>query len=119
MSDLVSCSKCGKIHPRGYKCGTRKYKDTQERTLRSSYKWTMKSKQIREEANGLCEVCRDNGIYTYKGIEVHHILKLSDYPEGLLEDDNLVCLCVEHHKEADEGKIDIDYLRGLAKRRTV
>ena len=116
--DLKSCSKCGRIHPRAFKCNVgRKYEQTNERKLRSSSAWTRKAKQIKEDAKGLCEVCRDRGIYTYNGLEVHHITKLAENPDGLLEDDNLVCLCVQHHKEADAGEIDADYLRELAKER--
>lgn len=114
---LVSCSKCGKLHPRGYKCGTRTYRQTNERELRSKYVWTKKAKQIKDDAMGLCEVCREQGIYTYDGLEVHHITKLKDDPNGLLDDNNLICLCVEHHKQADEGKIAPEYLREIAKRR--
>lgn len=116
--DLKSCSRCGRIHPRGQKCNFgRIYEKTEERKLRSSAAWTRKAKQIKEDANNLCEVCRDRGKLTYNGLEVHHITKLSDDPTGLLEDDNLVCLCVEHHKEADAGKIEKEYLQELARER--
>ena len=117
--DLKSCSKCGKIHPRSFKCETpRKYTKTDESRLRSSYRWTKKAKQIKNDALGLCEVCKALGVYTYEGLEVHHITKLKDDPNGLLDDDNLVVLCVYHHKQADEGKIDADYLREIVRERT-
>jgi 5-methylcytosine-specific restriction endonuclease McrA len=77
----------------------------------------MKSKEIREKANYLCEVCRDNEVITYDGVEVHHITKLSEDESLLLDDYNLICLCQEHHKAADAGQIDRDYLRELAKAR--
>jgi 5-methylcytosine-specific restriction endonuclease McrA len=116
--DLKSCSRCGRIHPRGFKCNVgRKYVRTEEKRLRSQYSWTQKAKQIKEDAQGLCEVCRKQGILTYNNLEVHHITKLSEEPEGLLEDDNLICLCVRHHKEADNGEIDADYLREIARER--
>ena len=116
--DLKSCSKCGKIHPRGVKCEIgRKYQSSQERKLRSTYMWTKKAKQIKADAMGLCEVCRAQGLYTYDGLEVHHITKLKDEPSGLLEDDNLITLCVYHHKQADDGELDADYLRELVKER--
>lgn len=89
----------------------------QERELRSSYAWTKKSQEIRERANYLCEVCRDQGVYTYKELEVHHIVKLRDDKELLLDNNNLVCLCVKHHKEADDGILNADYLKDLAIRR--
>lgn len=114
--DLKSCSKCGKIHARGFKCNVgRVYGKTSENKLRSSYAWTKKAKQIKDDANGLCEICRAQGLYTYEGLEVHHITKLREDPSGLLDDDNLITLCVYHHKQADDGELDADYLRELVK----
>lgn len=115
---LVSCGRCGKVHPRGYKCNKgRIYTKKENDRLRSKYAWTKKAKQIKDDAKGLCEVCKAQGVYTYEGLEVHHITKLSENPDGLLDDDNLICLCVFHHKQADAGELDADYLRGLAKER--
>lgn len=114
--DLKSCSKCGKIHPRGFKCSAgRIYSKTSDDKLRSKYAWTKKAKQIKEDANGLCEVCKAQGVYNYDNLEVHHITKLRDDPNGLLEDDNLICLCTYHHKQADAGEISAEYLKGLVK----
>lgn len=82
--------------------------------MRSSWAWTIKAKEIKERANNLCEVCKQNGRYTYNNLEVHHITKVADNPDGLLDDSNLICLCVEHHKQADKGLIDKNYLTRLA-----
>ena len=110
-----ACSKCGKIHDSRQQCKSfRVYQTTNERALRSTSRWKEKSLEIRERANWLCEVCRDQGVYTYDGLEVHHIEKIKDRKDGLLDDSNLICLCVEHHKLADAGKIDKEYLRKLA-----
>lgn len=113
-----SCSKCGKIHSGNYKCskGT-VYAGGEERKLRAKYAWAKKSKEIRERASNLCEVCRDKGIYTYNNLEVHHIEKLKENPQGLLDDNNLVCLCVMHHKQADSGQISKEYLKALVSKR--
>ena len=117
-----SCSRCGKIHPKGYVCkvGIRKkrYKYTYEESkLRSKGVWTEKSKQIREDANYLCEVCKDKGIYNYRDVSVHHIEKLRDRPDLLIEDTNLICLCKGCHRMADAGMIDKEYLKKLAQER--
>lgn len=103
-----------------FKCqkGGRVYREIDnERHLRSSYQWTKKSKEIREKANHLCEVCRDEGRYTFDNLEVHHIVKVTEDKTLLLDNYNLVCLCQEHHKKADVKKIDADYLRRLAVKR--
>ena len=116
--NLVSCSRCGRMHPRGYKCNVgRVYKKTEIDKKRGLYAWTKKSKQIRADSLNLCAVCLDQGRYTYEGLEVHHIEKLNEKPEGLLEDDNLICLCVYHHKQADAGELTKEYLRELVAKR--
>lgn len=115
---FITCTKCGKIHPDNYKClvGVQ-YNGGKERKLRSTWAWTNKSKEIRERANHLCEVCRAQGIFTYKDLQVHHITKVKDDETKLLDNENLICLCEEHHTLADEGKIDKDYLIKLARER--
>ena len=110
-----ACSRCGKIHDSRFKCNVGKvYTGGEERKLRSSYVWTKKSKEMRNSAQYLCEVCRDLGIYNYENLEVHHIDRLADNHDKLLDDDNLIVLCVKHHKMADAGELDKEYLRKLA-----
>lgn len=117
---FYACSRCGKIHPKGYVCKVEKkhYKYSyKESRMRSKSAWTEKSKQIREDANYLCEACKDKGIYNYRNLEVHHILKLRDRPDLLLDNYNLICLCKDCHRLADAGIVSVDYLQELAKRR--
>lgn len=115
---LKACSRCGKIVDYNHKCNKGKiYKKNDIDKLRSTSRWTNKSIEIREASNYLCSVCLDEGIYNYDNIEVHHIEKLQDRQDLLLENDNLICLCKYHHKLADENKIDKDYLYSLVKKR--
>lgn len=115
---LRSCSYCGRIHDTNYKCNSRLRVETEEYKLRNTYKWHDKSREIRERALHVCEVCKDKGsVNAGDNIEIHHITKLRDDPNGLLDNYNLVCLCVSHHKSADAGEIDPDYLRKLAQQR--
>ena len=88
-----------------------------ERKLRSTNSWKEKSKEIRERANHLCEVCRDQGEITFDTLEVHHITKLSENETLLLDNYNLICLCTHHHKQADNNLIDKNYLLRLARQR--
>jgi len=115
-----SCSRCGRIHDANEKCpikSPRVYPKTEDRQLRNSWEWQKKSREIREKANYLCEVCKQEGKYTYDLLEVHHINKLKDHPEGLLDNLNLICLCNYHHRLADAGEIKKEYLLKLAKDR--
>ena len=113
------CSRCGKIHTQGFTChaGKRIYRGGSERALRSTYKWTEKSKDIRDKAHYLCEVCKAEGRLTYEGVEVHHITKVKDNTDLLLDDYNLICLCTAHHHAADHNQIDKEYLLSLARQR--
>ena len=118
---LRSCTKCGRIHDINFKCnGGGRLPQTAEQALRRRTSWTNKSREIRERSKYLCAVCLDKGeARADDDIEVHHIRKLRDYPEGLLEDDNLVCLCTLHHKQADNGILSAEYLRELAQKRDI
>ena len=110
-----SCSRCGKIHDYNFKCNKGKiYKQNNIDKLRSTNRWTVKSIEIRQNSNYLCSVCLDEGIINYKDIEVHHIIRLQDEPDKLLDNNNLIALCKYHHKLADNGKIDKEYLFKLA-----
>ena len=113
------CSRCGKIHTQGFTChaGKRIYRGGSERAMRSTYKWTEKSKDIRDKAHYLCEVCKAEGRLTYEGVEVHHITKVKDNTDLLLDDYNLICLCTTHHHAADHNQIDKEYLLSLARQR--
>ncbi len=112
-----SCPRCGKIHDTNYKCNAGRIKRvlTNDMKLRNLNAWHMKSEEIKDRSNYLCSVCLQSHIYTYDRLEVHHIDKLREHPERLLDNYNLICLCKYHHKEADDGIIDKEYLFKLAK----
>ncbi|MEA5151975.1 MAG: HNH endonuclease signature motif containing protein [Oscillospiraceae bacterium] len=118
---LKACQFCGRIHAKDYDCGKRPKRTRYARDEREAGRYTSafaaKSREIKERASYLCEVCIDKGRLSYEGVEVHHISKLRDRPDLLLDDANLVCLCQRCHRRADRGEIDADYLRDLAQRR--
>lgn len=115
---LKACSKCGKIHDYNYKCNKGKqYKKNDIDKLRSTYAWTQKSEEIKKASKYLCAICLQEGIYNYNDLETHHIIKLQDDPSRFLDNYNLICLCKYHHKMADDGKIDKDYLLKLVRER--
>ena len=100
-----------------------KYK-TEVDKLHNTTAWHKKSEEIIYRSKCLCAVCVDiwkmdheASRLTSEELEVHHITKLRDDPDLLLEDSNLICLCRRHHRSADRGHLDSDYLRRLAKER--
>ena len=118
---MKSCSRCGKIHEHGKRCylNARNYYqgDPEIRKFRNSTAWKKKSSYIKEASKYLCAVCFEQNIYNYKDLEVHHIVKLADDMSKSLDDDNLICLCKEHHKLAEENKIPKEKLYELVKKR--
>ena len=117
---LKACSRCGRIHDYNYVCNVgreRRYANSDENKLRSKRAWQLKREDIKSRAFNLCEVCKDSGIYTYDNLSIHHIQKLKLNPNGLLDDNNLVCLCGLHHRQADAGEISTEYLYELVAKR--
>lgn len=118
-----SCQYCGRVHDKKYDCGKKPKKDysryqrTDSEAGRYSHAFRVKSEQIKKRSHYLCSYCLANNMLTYDGLETHHITKLRDRPELLLDDSNLICLCKRHHKLADDGKIDAELLRELARQR--
>ena len=115
---LKSCSKCGKIHDFNYICKVNnrsKPKKTEQRTFRNRNKWHEKAEEIKKRAGYLCEVCRQENIYTYDNLETHHITPLEEDIDKGLDNYNLIVLCSRHHKEAEAGTIEKKYLEELAR----
>lgn len=113
---LKSCKYCGRIHDSKFDCGMkpkRKKEPSKTNKFRWSRKWREKRNQVVERDNCLCQVCKDNDIYNYNDLEVHHIVSLEEDYDKRLDDDNLITLCVAHHKQADGGEIDRGYLQKL------
>jgi 5-methylcytosine-specific restriction endonuclease McrA len=118
---LKACSRCGRIHAAGqctvkpaYKARNYDRSDNDAYQFRQRAKWRRKSKQIREDAQYLCEVCRDKKKLVYEGLSVHHITPLNEDTSIGYEDTNLICLCSTCHELAEAGMIDREYLRSLA-----
>ena len=119
-----SCKYCGRMHPIGALCTKkpqRMHKATYSRAdrsaaeFRSSHAWKCKREEIRKRDRYLCCACMSCGVYSYDGIEVHHIVSLQEDYNKRLDGDNLITLCRMHHKAADSGKLSKSTLRGLIK----
>lgn len=115
------CTKCGKLYPADSICCKRKYRKvtwgTHDYKFKHSYAWKKKSKAIREKAHHLCEVCLDCGELTYDYVEVHHIVSVKHDDTKKLDDTNLIAVCKEHHKQAEDGRLPAEYLKRLARQR--
>ena len=114
-----TCSVCGRIHDFNKVCKrpSRKH-NTEAGKFRRSYMWSEKSKSIRARDKYLCQVCitgkyQTNYRYTYKDLEVHHIIPLSEDYSKRLDSDNLITLCRYHHELAETGQIPREELQEI------
>ena len=115
---LKSCHYCGRIHAANVICSKKpqyhKHGNRVAESIRSSYAWCKKRKEIGERDHYLCRLCLQNGTLTYDGIETHHIIPLEESTEYAFDNDWLINLCVKHHKMAERGEYDRDELHRLA-----
>lgn len=112
-SMLKSCPHCQKIHDSKYDCGMKPSK-TNKRTEKDRFRytaaWQQKREAVRERDRYLCQICI-RGLYgtvrrfNSENLSVHHANKLNESYEQRLDDNNLLTLCEQHHKMADEGTI--------------
>ena len=122
MARLITCKYCNKIHDINFKCGNKKkyyrekynnknYKktDVYNKIIKSS-KWRKLSEHVKTLDNYSCLVCLDCGINQPQYLEVHHILKVNENIEESYNINNLITLCVYHHKQADNEQIEVDEL---------
>ena len=114
-----TCSVCGRIHDFNKVCKRPSGKhNTEAGKFRRSYRWSEKSKSIRARDKYLCQVCitgkyQTNYRYTYKDLEVHHIIPLSENYSKRLDSDNLITLCRYHHELAETGQIPREELQEI------
>lgn len=117
MIMLKSCKYCGRIHESSYDCGQkpkRKKESTEITKLRTCRKWDTTRKKVLARDHYLCRICFSQHVINADDLEVHHIEPLADNPDAAYDTDNLITLCVIHHKKADAGKIKQDVLKGMA-----
>ena len=121
---LKSCSFCGRIHNSNEVCKYKPKKNnrretTEEDRLRGLNIWKKKRKYINERDNYICQLCIRNLYNTTKKInndiiQVHHITPIKEDKSLWLDDDNLLCLCFYHHREAELNNIDRYELEKIA-----
>lgn len=121
---LKSCSKCGRIHDKKFNCkadGLARVKpESLANKFRNTQAWKKKRQNILSRDKGLCQLCIRNlydafgRAYNHKLIEVHHIEPINQIYDLRLDDNNLISLCVYHHKMADRGEIPKDMLKSIA-----
>ena len=116
-----TCSICGRIHDINMICKRKTIKkNTSSNKFRKTNKWTEKSKSIRKRDNYLCKVCitgkyGTTNRYTYKNLEVHHIIPIEEDYSKRLDSQNLITLCRKHHEMAEKGTISRKELKELIK----
>lgn len=118
-----NCPYCGKKHELGTDCPNRwKYKKEKSSDLNkkvnkfySSKAWKDKREEIKSLDLGLCQRCLIKfKIITTDNLEIHHIEPLAIKWEKRLQNDNLITLCRQCHREIDiknNGKLDFEFER--------
>lgn len=119
---LKACRYCGGIHPKGLQCPKHKPVDYTKKDeaydFRNSVQWQRKRDEIKERDLHLCQACLNklSGTvrqYNSEKLEVHHIQKLRTNWKKRFDNDNLITLCIFHHKQADSGKISAKTLQNI------
>lgn len=110
---LKTCAICGRIHS---PVCTRKRDVKGIDKFRWSSVWKAKAAEIKDKHRHLCACCireKYETVVKYNciDIDVHHIIPLADNYDLRLNDDNLVPLCRQHHKMADDGRISREVQR--------
>lgn len=120
---LKSCQYCQKIHDSKFDCG-KKPKKINKRSTRDYFRytsaWQQKREAIKERDRYLCQICirrlygTDRPLNS-ENLSVHHANKLNDFYDQRLDDNNLLTLCEQHHKMADDGTIPKDQVLAIIK----
>ncbi len=119
---LISCSKCGRIHPWG-KCSAPKNprprhynpeKRTNIQRFRSSALWQHKAEQIKKRDKYLCRLCLYNNLINSRDLSVHHIIPIAEAEHKCLDSDNLITLCKDCHNKVEGDNSYKDLLATLA-----
>lgn len=121
---LKACSRCGRIHERGFVCMPRtaykQERNSQADKFRNTSVWRQKSEDIKKRDIHLCRICltkQYNTLIQYNSqkLSVHHIVPLNEDYSKRLDDDNLITLCSYHHELAEHGTIPRRLLLDLAR----
>ena len=125
MAKLKTCTYCRKIHGKEINCMAKKgyYREKNSRYEKDkdyikfikSKEWNNKSQEIKLSDSHCCLVCKSLGLISPTYLEVHHIVKYRNDASLKLDNDNLITLCVNHHKMADCNKISTNELHRLIK----
>lgn len=125
MVKLKTCTYCRKIHDNKMKCTAKKgyYREKSSRYEKDkdylkfikSKAWNDKSQEIKLLDSHCCLVCKSLNLNSPIYLEVHHIIKFRNDSSLGLDNNNLITLCVEHHKQADNNKISSNELHRLIK----
>lgn len=125
MGKLKTCTYCRKIHSDKKKCtakrgyyrekNTRYEKDKDYIKFIKSKQWNGKSQEIKRLDSYRCLVCQSLDLISPVYLEVHHITKFRNDSSLKLDNNNLITLCVAHHKQADNNKISTNELHRLIK----
>lgn len=127
MGRLRSCSYCGGIHASNSVCKlkprARQFSKvrTDSDKLRGLSIWKSTRTDIKARDKHMCQVCARNLYktmvqYNYKdNIQVHHIVPIEEDKGLWLDEENLITICMYHHRLAEADVIPRDELKAIVK----
>lgn len=68
--------------------------------IRDSFEYQMAKELVRDRDGNACVVCG-----SFKDVEVHHEVPIRVDRSRACDPSNMVCLCKEHHEEADAKNV--------------
>jgi len=111
------------MHKEDYICDKKpanQKRNTKAVRFRNSITWQQKREEIKKRDKHLCQVCIRNLYnprfqYQYENIQVHHAIPVIESDSGHLDNNNLITICAEHHRMADNYKIPLLKIQKIIK----
>lgn len=122
MARLKSCVYCGRVHSTDFICPRKPIRNkniTKSNKFRNTSRWQKKRNEIKHRDRYICQVCYRNLYNTikkinYENIQVHHIVPLEEDISLALDNENLISICIYHHKLAETNNIPRIELKKIA-----
>jgi len=105
------CTRCSQIVNHKHQCKKKvaqknmSAQETKENKFYRSYQWKQLRNQKKNDIGYQCEICRYLGKIGYSD-NIHHVKTIREYWVNRLEYENLLGVCIEHHRDIEKNKLE-------------